>query len=157
MIQSFVIFPIIKDLLLATVLGVLIGLERKIVQGEAGMRTFGLISLGSALFLMIGRVPMTIYSDISNADSLRILGQIIGQIVVGIGFLGAGVIIFQEREGKVKGLTTAAVMWVTAAIGAAVGLQLYDIAIIATIFVLLINTILLPIEKRIDKKENEKK
>ena len=136
-----------RDLLLAIVLGVLIGLERKLVQKEVGMRTFSLISLGSALFVMISRLSMSVYLGNSSLDPSRTLGQ----IIVGIGFLGAGVIIFEQREGKVRGLTTAAMMWVTAAIGAAVGLGLYGIAIIATVCVMLINLIILPIERRMDK------
>jgi putative Mg2+ transporter-C (MgtC) family protein len=75
----------------------------------------------------------------------------LGQIIVGIGFLGAGAIIFEQREGKIKGLTTAAMMWVTAAIGSAGGLGLYWLAIFTTVFVLLINLIILPIERRMDK------
>jgi len=136
-----------RDLLLAIVLGVLIGLERKLVQKEVGMRTFSLISLGSALFVMISRLSMSVYLGNSSLDPSRTLGQ----IIVGIGFLGAGVIIFEQREGKVRGLTTAAMMWVTAAIGSAVGLGLYWLAIFTTVFVLLINLIILPIERRMDK------
>jgi len=136
-----------RDLLLAIVLGVLIGLERKLVQKEVGMRTFSLISLGSALFVMISRLSMSMYLGNSSLDPSRTLGQ----IIVGIGFLGAGAIIFEQREGKVRGLTTAAIMWVTAAIGSAVGLGLYGIAILVTIFVMLINLIILPIERRMDK------
>lgn len=152
MFQTTFIISIIKDLLLAIILGILIGLERKIVQGEVGMRTFSLISLGSALFIMIFRIMTINIFDSNTLDVIRIFGQILGQIIIGIGFLGAGVIIFQEREGKIKGLTTAAIMWVTAGIGAAVGLELYHLAFITTIFVLLLNIILLPIEKKMDKK-----
>ena len=133
----------IKDLLLAVGLGLVIGLERKLVQREAGMRTFALICLGSTLFVLLPKlmaVPSTA------------LEQIIGQLVVGIGFLGAGVIIFEEQSGKLRGLTTAAIMWVTAAIGAAIGIGFYSVAIISTILVLLINLIILPIERRIDRK-----
>ena len=146
-ITSSILLMSSRDLLLAIGLGILIGIERKLVQKEAGMRTFALISLGSALFVMISRVSMSMYLGNSSLDPSRTLGQ----IIVGIGFLGAGVIIFEQREGKVKGLTTAVIMWVTAAIGSAVGLGLYWIAIFATVFVLLINLIILPIERRIDK------
>jgi len=62
---------------------------------------------------------MTVGDSLVNADSIKTLSQIIGQLVVGVGFLGAGVIIFEEQSGKLRGLTTAAIMWVTAAIGAA--------------------------------------
>jgi putative Mg2+ transporter-C (MgtC) family protein len=133
----------IKDLLLAVGLGLVIGLERKLVQKEAGMRTFALICLGSTLFVMLPRLM---------AVSNMALEQIIGQVVVGIGFLGAGIIIFEEQSGKLRGLTTAAIMWVTAAIGAAIGIGFYSVAIISTILVLLINLIILPIERRLDRK-----
>ena len=146
-ITSSILLMSSRDLLLAIVLGVLIGLERKLVQKEVGMRTFSLISLGSALFVMISRLSMSVYLGNSSLDPSRTLGQ----IIVGIGFLGAGVIIFEQREGKVRGLTTAAMMWVTAAIGSAVGLGLYWLAIFTTVFVLLINLIILPIERRMDK------
>ncbi|MDQ5883030.1 MAG: putative Mg2+ transporter-C (MgtC) family protein [Patescibacteria group bacterium] len=142
---------IIKDLLLATGLGLVIGLERKLVQKEAGMRTFALICLGSALFVLIPRLMMTVGDSLVNADSIKTLSQIIGQLVVGVGFLGAGVIIFEEQSGKLRGLTTAAIMWVTAAIGAAVGVGFYSVAVVTTGLVLLINLIILPIEKRMDR------
>ncbi|NMB92172.1 MAG: MgtC/SapB family protein [Parcubacteria group bacterium] len=134
---------VIKDLLLAVGLGLVIGLERKLVQGEVGMRTFALICLGATLFVLLPNlmaVPNTA------------LEQFIGQLVVGIGFLGAGAIIFEERSGKLRGLTTAAIMWVTAAIGAAIGIGFYSVAIISTALVLLINLIILPIERRLDRK-----
>jgi len=130
---------VIRDLLLAVGLGLVIGLERKIVQGYAGMRTFALICLGASLFVMMPKLM--------NVSSIA-LEQIIGQLVVGIGFLGAGVIIFEEKSRQLRGLTTAAIMWVTAAIGAAVGLGFYSVAVVTTVLVLLINLIILPIEKK---------
>jgi len=138
---------IIKDLLLATGLGLVIGLERKLVQKEAGMRTFALICLGSALFVLIPRLMMTVGDSLVNADSIKTLSQIIGQLVVGVGFLGAGVIIFEEQSGKLRGLTTAAIMWVTAAIGAAVGVGFYSVAVVTTGLVLLINLIICQLKK----------
>lgn len=137
------IMLVIKDLLLAVGLGLAIGLERKLVQREAGMRTFALICLGATLFVLLPKLMA-----VPNIA----LEQIIGQLVVGIGFLGAGVIIFEEQSGKLRGLTTAAIMWVTAAIGAAIGIGFYSVAIISTILVLLINLIILPIERRMDRK-----
>ena len=134
---------VIRDLLLAVGLGLVIGLERKMTHKEAGMRTFALICLGATLFVMLGRL-ISIDNDFGSLDPTRIIGQ----IIVGIGFLGAGVIIFEERSQKLRGLTTAAMMWVTAAIGAAVGLGFYSVAIVTTILVLLINLIILPIEKK---------
>ena len=144
---------IIKDLLLATGLGLVIGLERKLVQKEAGMRTFALICLGSALFVLIPRLMMLTSDSLPflSPDSIKTLSQLIGQLVVGVGFLGAGVIIFEEQSGKLKGLTTAAMIWVTSAIGAAIGVGFYSVAVVTTVLVLLINLIILPIEKRMDR------
>ena len=141
----------VKSLILAAILGALIGLEREWAQKEAGLRTFSLISLGAALFITISRLSFSQYLGVSSLDPSRTLGQ----IIVGIGFLGAGIIIFQKKEGIVKNLTTAAMIWVTAAVGAAVGLELYWLAISVTILIVLINFVVLPLEKRLEKKIEE--
>jgi putative Mg2+ transporter-C (MgtC) family protein len=137
-----------KSLLLATALGALIGLEREWARKEAGTRTFSMISLGSALFIIISRLSFDKYLGVSSLDSSRILGW----IIVGIGFLGAGIIIFRTQEGVVRNLTTAAMMWVTAAIGATVGLGLYWLAIFTAFLVVFINIVVLPIEKKIENR-----
>jgi len=147
-IPSSIFLLSLKGLVLAVALGALIGLEREWAQRAAGLRTFSLISLGSALFVMISRLSFIQYLGASSLDPSRTLGQ----IIVGIGFLGAGIIIFRQREGKVEGLTTAAMMWTTSAVGAAVGLELYWLAISATALILLINFVVLPFEKRLEKK-----
>ena len=111
----------ILQLLLAALLGGLIGLEREYKRKQAGLRTYSLVALGAAFFVIIS------YNTISN-----LVGQIetnfdptriIGQIVLGIGFLGAGLIVF--RGSHIEGLTTAAGLWVTAAVGVAIGVKLY--------------------------------
>jgi len=147
-IPSSIFLLSLKGLILAATLGALIGLEREWAQRAAGLRTFSLISLGAALFVMISRLSFIQYLGISSLDPSRTLGQ----IIVGIGFLGAGIIIFRQREGRVEGLTTAAMMWTTSAVGAAVGLELYWLAISATALILLINFVVLPFEKRLEKK-----
>jgi len=147
-ISSSIFFLSLKGLILAATLGALIGLEREWAQRGAGLRTFSLISLGAALFVIISRLSFSQYLGISSLDPSRTLGQ----IIVGIGFLGAGIIIFKQREGRVEGLTTAAMMWATAAVGAAVGLELYWLAIFTTILIVLINFVVLPFEKRLEKK-----
>jgi len=150
-ISSSIFILSLKSLILAAMLGALIGLEREWARKEAGLRTFSLISLGAALFVIISRLSFSQYLGVSSLDPSRTLGQ----IIVGIGFLGAGIIIFREKEGRVEGLTTAAIMWATAAVGAAVGLELYGLAISAAILIVLINFVILPIEKRIVKKIQE--
>jgi len=147
-ISSSIFLISLKGLILAATLGALIGLEREWARKEAGLRTFSLISLGAALFVIISRSSFNQYLGISSLDPSRTLGQ----IIVGIGFLGAGIIIFRQKEGRVEGLTTAAMIWATAAVGAAVGLGLYGIAISATILIVLINFAVLPLEKRLQKK-----
>jgi len=150
-ISSSIFILSLKSLVLAVMLGALIGFEREWAQRAAGLRTFSLISLGAALFVMISRLSFIQYLGTSSLDPSRTLGQ----IIVGIGFLGAGIIIFKQREGRVEGLTTAAMMWATAAVGAAVGLELYWLAISATILIVLINFVVLPFEKRLEKKIEE--
>jgi len=147
-IPSSIFLLSLKGLILAATLGALIGLEREWAQRAAGLRTFSLISLGAALFVMISRLSFIQYLGVSSLDPSRTLGQ----IIVGIGFLGAGIIIFRQREGRVEGLTTAAMMWTTSAVGAAVGLELYWLAISATTLIVLINFVVLPFEKRLEEK-----
>ncbi len=123
---------IFKQLILAMVLGVLLGFERNLAHKSAGMRTFALVSLGAALFTIISQVVYIDFFGRAGFDPSRIASQ----IVVGIGFLGAGLII--HTESRAKGLTTAAGLWVTAAIGMAVGYRLYVIAIFVTLLTLIV-------------------
>jgi len=124
---------VILRLLLAGALGALIGFQRQRAQKPAGMRTLILISVGSALFTIV-----SVYGFSSGAvDPARVAAQ----IVTGIGFLGAGVILHGIRGNIIMGLTTAASIWVTAAIGMAAGTGLYLISITTAVivfFVLLI-------------------
>ncbi|MGB9681247.1 MAG: MgtC/SapB family protein [Minisyncoccia bacterium] len=146
-------FSYFFDLLLALLLGGLIGLEREWARKEAGLRTFSLVSLGSALFCLLSRIGVERYLGQTDLDPFRVLSQ----IVVGIGFLGTGIIVFREKEGFLTGLTTAADIWVTAAIGSAVGLGFYSLAISATFLVLILLLIVPPFERRIEKKIEEAK
>jgi putative Mg2+ transporter-C (MgtC) family protein len=117
---------LIRRLLTAALLGALLGFEREMKQKSAGLRTNVLIALGSALFTVMSYEM----AEGDAADPSRIAAQ----IVTGIGFLGAGAII---RQGlSVRGLTTAAGLWVVAAIGMAVGAGYYSAALIATGIVL---------------------
>ncbi len=111
----------------ALVLGGAIGIEREYRAKEAGFRTHFLVALGSALFCIVSQFGF----GIDLKDSSRVAAQ----VVSGIGFLGAGTIIFQKNV--VRGLTTAAGLWVTAAIGLACGTGMYMAAFIATVMVLL--------------------
>lgn len=111
----------------ALLLGGVIGMEREYRSKDAGFRTHFLVALGSALFTIISQYGFT--------DGLRDSSRIAAQIVSGIGFLGAGIIIFQKN--MVRGLTTAAGLWVTAAIGMACGTGMYAVAAITTALVLI--------------------
>ncbi|MAF59493.1 MAG: MgtC/SapB family protein [Candidatus Pacebacteria bacterium] len=123
------------QLLLAMLLGMLLGTERSVLAGKrAGTRTFALVSMGSCLFTIVSVIVTTSYIGIANFDPMRLSAG----IITGVGFLGAGVIIF--RDDMLKGLTTAAGLWVSAAIGVAVGFGLYIIAIFTTLLTLLVFT-----------------
>ena len=124
----------IGRLLLAGVLGALIGLERELRAKEAGLRTHFLVALGSALIMIVsqwGFAGSEGFSGTRGADASRVAAQ----IVSGIGFIGAGAIMVQKHY--VLGLTTAAGLWVVAGIGMATGGGLYTLAIAGTIFALI--------------------
>lgn len=116
----------ILRLFAAGMLGGLIGLEREFRAKEAGLRTHFLVALGAALFMLISQYAFT-----GRFDASRVAAQ----VVSGIGFIGAGVIIFQKNV--VRGVTTAAGLWVAAAIGLACGSGMYVIAIAATLMAVL--------------------
>jgi len=132
----------IARLLLAGLLGALIGLERDIHGRAAGLRTHLLVSLGAALFMILsGTVASQGYGGGVNADP----GRIAAQVVTGIGFLGAGTII---KEGfTIRGLTTAACLWVAAGIGMAAGAGNYAIAVTGTIIAMFTLLVLNRFEK----------
>ena len=124
-------------LLIATVLGGFIGLEREIHGKEAGLRTYTLVSLGSALIMIVSIQIFEIYKNQTVMDPSRIAAQ----VVTGIGFLGAGAIIRSSGSSgaaAVKGLTTAAGIWVSAGIGLACGIGAYIPALMTTIWILLV-------------------
>lgn len=126
------VYEVIIRLTLACILGALIGLERESLNRPAGLRTYTLVCVGSALAMIVSLDMYFQYYQTVNADP----GRIAAQVISGIGFLGAGTIM---REGAtVRGLTTAAGLWVVACIGLAVGAGLYIPAIATTIIILFI-------------------
>ena len=132
MITDAMFVRIVIQLVIASALGFAIGLEREHRRKAAGMRTFALVSLGAALFTIISVDGFRTLAPESTYDPSRIAAN----IVVGIGFLGAGLIFLQGNN--VQGLTTAAALWVTAAIGMAVGMQMYSIAFVVALLTLCI-------------------
>ena len=127
-------YEFIIRIFVAAVLGGLIGLEREYRAKEAGFRTHFLVALGSSLFMILSQygfdTPLTILQKTSFDPS-----RIASQVFTGIGFIGAGIIIFQKNV--IRGLTTAAGLWVTSAIGLTCGAGLYILASATTILVLL--------------------
>jgi putative Mg2+ transporter-C (MgtC) family protein len=134
-------------LLLTLVLSGLIGLERQAHRRDAGLRTHILVALGSCLIMLTSLYVFDIYKDQVALDPVRIAAG----VVTGIGFLGAGTII-REPDG-VRGLTTAASLWVVAGIGLAVGVGLNKIAIYTTILVLIVLHFLRYVEMPFSKED----
>lgn len=119
-------------LVLAAVLGSLVGIERQMSSKDAGLKTHMLVSVGSALIMVVSQFGFfEVIQNHISADPSRIAAQ----VVSGIGFLGAGVI-FKEH-GSIKGLSTAAGLWCVSGIGLAVGAGLYSLSIIATVLILI--------------------
>ena len=125
----------IAKLVLSMLLGATIGIERRRKGQIAGMRTFALISMGATLAMLISIYIPQEYLGLKNGDP----GRIAAQVVSGVGFLGAGAII--QMKGSVRGLTTAAGIWMAACLGLSVGAGMYLVSIIATllIFFILVN------------------
>src|SRR3989338_8319461 len=116
------------QLILAMVLGGLVGLERELKRKVAGLRTFAMESLGACLFRILSVYGFEfIGKNYAGYDPSRIISQ----IVVGVGFLGGGAIFLKGED--VNGITTAAGIWISAAIGTAVGLRMYAIAVFAAL------------------------
>jgi len=135
-------WDIMIRLTIAVALGLAVGAERSRVGKRAGMRTYALVSLGAALFIVIAGIVSFEYANTFIFDPLRVASQ----IVVGIGFLGAGMI-FVNKD-IVNGLTTAAGIWVTAAVGVACGYGLYVIATYVTFLTLVIFEVLWYVEAK---------
>jgi putative Mg2+ transporter-C (MgtC) family protein len=132
--------------LIAVLAGFFIGLERTMSGHEAGIKTLVFVSLGSCIYSSLGFY----LADISiNIDPTRVIGQ----IVTGVGFLGAGVIV--RTQAKVSGLTTAAIIWMTCSLGAAAGAGLIAVPICASITYLIIVFALKRIETFLHKMDKE--
>ncbi len=125
----------ILRIFVAAMLGGAIGLEREYRAKEAGLRTHFLVALGSALFMIVSAYG---FDGIKLGEEQRWdIARIAAQVVTGIGFIGAGTIIFNKSENIIRGLTTAAGVWVTAAIGLACGGGMYILAAVSTALVLI--------------------
>ncbi len=122
----------IYKLILSMLLGAIVGYERKRKGQPAGVRTFSLIAMGSTLAMLLSIYVPQEYMGLKNGDP----GRIAAQVITGIGFLGAGAII--QMKGSVRGLTTAAGIWMVAIIGMAVGVGMYVLSALACLLILFI-------------------
>ena len=136
---------ILLRLTLAALLGGLLGIEREQKGKAAGVRTHMLVAMGAALFVLLGQ-----QSGMSSAD----LSRVMQGVIAGIGFLGAGTILKGDDEEKVKGLTTAAGIWLTAAIGVAAGLGRESTAVLSTLLTLAIFTLVPRLVIWLEKRPN---
>src|SRR3954451_16423881 len=138
----------ILRLVAAAILGSLVGMERQRYDWAAGLRTHMLVCLGSTLIMI---VSMYGFSDILGTPNVTLdPSRVAAQVISGIGFLGAGTIIFLKRE-VIKGLTTAAGLWTVAGVGLAVGSGLYMAAGVTTALVLIILALVKPYKKRFSR------
>ena len=137
-------WELVLRLAVAAILGALVGLERERLEWAAGMRTHALVSLGSALFMVVSIFG---FSDILNERHVILdPSRVAAQVASGIGFIGAGTIIF--RREVVKGLTTAASIWAVAAVGLAVGGGMFLAAVSATLLCLALLVLAKPLKAR---------
>ncbi|MEG2820785.1 MAG: MgtC/SapB family protein, partial [Muribaculaceae bacterium] len=134
----------IAKLFISLLLGSAVGFERKRKGQIAGVRTFALISMGATLAMLLSIYIPQEYLGLKNGDP----GRIAAQVITGIGFLGAGAII--QMKGSVRGLTTAAGIWMVATIGMAVGVGLYVLAVVATLFILFILVLFEKYERKVN-------
>jgi putative Mg2+ transporter-C (MgtC) family protein len=138
---------ILLRLALAAALGAVIGVNRERREWAAGLRTHMLVSVGAALAIIVSAFG---FADVLAQPHVVLdPSRIAAQVVSGIGFLGAGTILFLQREQVVRGLTTAAGLWATASIGLAAGSGLYVAAVLATVLIWLILAVLKPLERRL--------
>lgn len=131
------------QLVLATVFGMVLGIERVLAGRTAGPRTYGLVSLGACLLTILSVESLKVYGGASEPYPM------VGAIITGVGFIGAGLIIFHGS--RLSGLTTAAGIWVSAAIGIAVGFHMFLLSFFATFLVLFLFTIMWRFERFIRK------
>lgn len=140
---------IILRLALASIYGGLIGLERERKNWAAGLRTHMMVSVGSCLIMMVSAFG---FADVLGTAHIELdPSRIAAQVVSGIGFIGAGTILFQ-KQGTIRGLTTAAGLWTVAAIGLATGGGMYFAGAATTILALIILWAIQPLEKALSKR-----
>lgn len=138
----FLVF--IAKIALAMLLGIVLGIERIYAHKNAGMRTYALVSMAAAFFVLIAQTAVTATGSDGAIDAVA---RMASQIIVGVGFLGTGLIIF--KDGHIENLTTAAGMWACAGIGMAVGFGMFREAIFVTVLTFFVLGILSFVERAI--------
>ncbi len=146
----FTLSPMFNDYLIklfvAMICGLIIGIERIIAHKTAGMRTYALVAMGAALFVIISDITVQLYANMAGYNP----SSITAAVVTGIGFLGTGLMIWRDKE-HLYGLTSATSLWVVAGIGMAVGYGAYDLAFAATVLTLFVFIVLWFFEQQIKK------
>lgn len=132
-------------IILAIICGGILGAERGYAGKPAGLRTYILVTLAATVFTLIAL----------KAGALRTAsydpGRFISQLIVGIGFIGGGIIVYQHKEKQLHGITTATSLWIATAIGMAIGVELYALALIVTGIAFIILALLPVVEEKIEK------
>lgn len=137
-------------LLAAVACGMLIGLNRDMRGKPTGMRTLGLVCMGAAL---ISLTAIRVDGIEGHPDaSSRVVQGIVQGVMTGIGFLGAGVVMHSRHKLRVHGLTTAATVWVTAALGVACALASWHLIVLAVVVTLVLLVLVLPLDRRLDRR-----
>jgi putative Mg2+ transporter-C (MgtC) family protein len=138
------LMDILCRMAVAVAVGGVVGTERELHGGWAGLRTHMLVSMGAAIFTITGL-------DIAGGSAAEV-SRVVQGVAAGIGFLGAGTILKLSDQVKVKGLTTAASIWVAAALGTSVGLRMYELATAGALVSLFILAVLRPLDKWFDRR-----
>jgi putative Mg2+ transporter-C (MgtC) family protein len=144
---------VLLRLFIAAVLGALVGLERERKNWTAGMRTHMMVCLGSCLIMIVSAYG---FNEVLNQKNVTLdPSRVAAQVISGIGFIGAGTILFL-KQGIIRGLTTASGLWTVAGIGLACGGGMYFAAAVTTAFALIILFVLQPFEKKLSKRFKNK-
>ncbi|MBS9478697.1 MgtC/SapB family protein [Ancylobacter radicis] len=142
-------------LLMAAACGMLIGINRDLRGKPTGMRTLGLVCMGAAL---ISLTAVRVDGMAGHPDAMsRVVQGIIQGVMTGIGFLGAGVVLRNHRDLEIHGLTTAATVWVTAALGVACALATWHLIVLALVVTLVLLALVLPLERMIESRAEDPK
>lgn len=143
-LREITYIAVVVRIVAAFLLGGILGLERGLKHRPAGLRTYMLVCVGSCIIMLINQYIFQVYQ---TGDPVRMGAQ----VVSGIGFLGAGTIIVTKRN-QIKGLTTAAGLWASAAVGLAVGIGFYEAALVGSVLILLTLTVVRGLDNHIHKK-----